>query len=320
MSERARFLSAVSVGVGGFGIRAAYHVLGESESAEERYTRPHVRPPPPITLEQLAEVTARIDLGTPREAALRKAAVPAEMWELAQQTWMALMAEEVEQKRPSLRTQFAGLLAEYRARALEERAREVPAPPALVARPPPSDQEMAAIMAVPENADGGGTLPIPGQARRRGEAPSPPAGQRTPGVVAAEQKRTIELSAVPGPAPSPLPPEMIDTAEKSRLKGQVDPEQKRTIALSVVPDPGDALPFQTPPAPQLTLAQYARVCVEMWKAPSRGAEICARYGIPDALAWAAVNQLWQERIHSDPTLKQRWLKLTERMQTPRSGR
>jgi hypothetical protein len=278
-----------------------------------------VRPPPPITLEQLAEVTARIDLGSPREAALRKAAVPAELWELAQQTWMALMAEEVE--RPLLRTQFAALVAEYRARALEEReVPAFPAPPALVARPPLSDQEMAAILAVPENADGGGTLPIPGQARRRGEAPSPPAEQRTPGVVAPEQKRTLALSAVPGPAPSPLPPEMTDTAEKSRLKGQVDPEQKRTIALSVVPDPGDALPFQAPPVPQLTLAQYARVCVEMWKAPARGAEICARYGIPDAQAWAAVNQLWQERIHSDPTLKQRWLKLTERMQTPRSGR
>jgi hypothetical protein len=296
-----------------------------------------VRPPPPITLEQLAEVTARIDLGTPREAALRKAAVPAEMWELAQQTWMALMAEEVDQTKPSLRTRYTGLLAEYRARALEERE-AFPAPPAIVARPPLTNQEMAAIMAVPENADGGGTLPIPGQARRRGEAPSPPAGQpeRTPGVVAADQKRTLALSAVPDPVKSPLPPEMTEAAEKSRVKGQVDPEQKRTIALSAVPDPGDALPFQTPgteptrqapsspappmPAPQLTLAQYARVCVEMWKAPARGAEICARYGIPDARGWAAVNQLWQERIHADPTLKQRWLKLTERMQTPRSGR
>jgi hypothetical protein len=58
----------------------------------------------------------------------------------------------------------------------------------------------------------------------------------------------------------------------------------------------------------------------MWKAPARGAEICARYGITDAQGWAAVNQLWQERINSDPTLKQRWAQLTGRMQTPRSQR
>lgn len=195
---------------------------------------PSVKALPPITLEQLAEVTARIDTGTPREEALRDARVPAEMWELAQHTWASLIAEDDAHKKPSLRTRFAGLLAEYRAKALHQR----------------------------------------------------------------------------------------DTGDQPRIKGLVDAEQKRTIALSVVPEPGDdGLPFQAPPAaPQLTLAQYARVCVEMWKAPARGAEICARYGIPDAQAWAAVNQLWQERIHSDPTLQQRWIKLTDRMRTPRTQR
>ena len=212
-----------------------------------------------------------------------------------------------------------------------------PPPPPLVAKPALSEQEMAAIMAVPETADGSTTLPIPGQARPRHPSSRPPRppSDRPPGVVLADQKRTIAFSVVPELAPSPLPPDLLEPAQtqiqtqKSRIKGLVDPEQKRTIELSAVPDasgppplPFHQAPSSLPPplAPQLTLAQYARVCVEMWKAPSRGADICARYGIPDALAWAAVNQLWQERIHSDPTLKQRWLKLTERMQTPRSGR
>lgn len=337
---------------------------------------PSVKALPPITLEQLAEVTARIDTGTPREEALRDARVPAEMWELAQHTWASLIAEDDAHKKPSLRTRFAELLAEYRTKALHHREHReqqeppeargprqesspppkksvktsefpappaeippttvpipppvpaFPAPPAMVTKPRLSEQEMAAIMAVPETTDGSGTLPIPGQARpdREGAkpplAPPPAAQDRTPGLVPAEQKRTIALSAMPDLVASPLPPEMLDTGDQPRIKGLVDAEQKRTIALSVVPEPGDdGLPFQAPPAaPQLTLAQYARVCVEMWKAPARGAEICARYGIPDAQAWAAVNQLWQERIHSDPTLQQRWIKLTDRMRTPRTQR
>ncbi|MCK6590155.1 MAG: hypothetical protein L6Q76_21505 [Polyangiaceae bacterium] len=223
---------------------------------------------PPITLEQLAEVTARIDTGTPREEALREAGVPAEMWDLAQQTWAALMTEESEHQKHSLRARFAELLAEYRAKALDERK----------ARKPLEEPALTAIMAVPEDTDGSGTLPIPGQARPRGKrAPSP--SERPPGVVASDQKRTVALPAMPDLAPSPLP-------------------------------------FSPPP--QLTLAQYARVCVELWKDPARSAEICARYGIPDADAWAAVNQLWQERLSRDPTLKQRWIKLTERMRTPRA--
>lgn len=128
-----------------------------------------------------------------------------------------------------------------------------------------------------------------------------------------DQKRTIAMSAVPDPgAPLSNGP---TTAPMPVVAGPVPlKEQKKTIAMSAVPDAAPARPVAAPSfLPQLTLAQYARVCVDLWREPTRAGAICARYGIADMRTWTAVNQVWQDRLSKDPTLMARWTQLTERM-------
>ena len=82
-----------------------------------------------------------------------------------------------------------------------------------------------------------------------------------------------------------------------------------TLQRSYAKDPESAGPNAKAQA-SLTLEQYAQLCIQLSKEPTRAVEIRARYGLADDSAWAIVQWRWQDHMDRDPDLHRRWLELT----------
>jgi hypothetical protein len=61
-----------------------------------------------------------------------------------------------------------------------------------------------------------------------------------------------------------------------------------------------------PTPPELSLAQYASLCVETELAPGSLDAIGARYGVADEAARAELHRIWQQRLHDDPAQRAEW--------------
>jgi hypothetical protein len=89
----------------------------------------------------------------------------------------------------------------------------------------------------------------------------------------------------------------------------LDPDDMPTLQRSYAKDPESAGPNAKAQA-SLTLEQYAQLCIQLTKDPTRAVEIRARYGLADDSAWAIVQWRWQDHMDRDPDLHRRWLELT----------
>jgi len=89
----------------------------------------------------------------------------------------------------------------------------------------------------------------------------------------------------------------------------LDPDDMPTLQRSYAKEPESAGPNANAQA-SLTLEQYAQLCIQLSKEPTRAVEIRARYGLADDSAWAIVQWRWQDRMDRDPDLHRRWLELT----------
>lgn len=66
------------------------------------------------------------------------------------------------------------------------------------------------------------------------------------------------------------------------------------------------LPVKAQPAPSMSLEQYAALCAELAVFPAQAATIHARYGLADAGARMALEQVFARRFVGDPREQQRW--------------
>lgn len=111
-----------------------------------------------------------------------------------------------------------------------------------------------------------------------------------------------------GDRPSSLPAE----PEKPKAPAAVH-QASGTQDVGALFQTGAALPFgpqepmkpspSRPELPNLSLEQYASLCVELHLAPDRSDEIFRRYGIPQDMR-ASVDAYWQRRLSAEPPLYQ----------------
>lgn len=145
--------------------------------------------------------------------------------------------------------------------------------------------------------------PIRGaQVRVMAESPRPlqPSAPAAPIVIVPPRAEAV-LRAIPeglsGDTTLPISPlEEVRAATRAPL-----PFKAASVSVDAVKSPIEP--------PSLTLEQYAQLCRELRKEPARVAEIRARYGLTDDATWAITRWRWQDRIHRDRDLRQRWTAL-----------
>ncbi len=149
--------------------------------------------------------------------------------------------------------------------------------------------------------------------RSSGPPPEPKAEPQKPVQQAAGTQDVSALfstgAALPfGDRPSSLPAE----PEKPKAPAAVH-QASGTQDVGALFQTGAALPFgpqepmkpspSRPELPNLSLEQYASLCVELHLAPDRSDEIFRRYGIPQDVR-ASVDAYWQRRLSAEPPLYQ----------------
>ncbi|XXX80528.1 hypothetical protein WMF30_17345 [Sorangium sp. So ce134] len=70
-----------------------------------------------------------------------------------------------------------------------------------------------------------------------------------------------------------------------------------------------APPAGAPPAPALSLEQYASLCADLAVAPASAEALFARYGLREPAARRAVDGFWRDRLARDQAAYQRWQEL-----------
>ncbi|MEP7119457.1 MAG: hypothetical protein ABJE95_00885 [Byssovorax sp.] len=128
--------------------------------------------PRPLSLDRFAGISARIEVGLPRERVLAEEQIAAEVWELTQETWLARLGAQAAQRKLGLQRRYGELLAAHRKAALlqlreERRKLSGPMPVAPVTR--------IALLALPslgkvEEMPSPGPIPIPRMTAQLGGA------------------------------------------------------------------------------------------------------------------------------------------------------
>jgi hypothetical protein len=95
--------------------------------------------PRPLSLDRFAGISARIEVGLPRERVLSEEQISPEVWELTQETWLARLGAHAAQRKLGLQRRYGELLATHRKAALlqlreERRKLSGPMPVAPVTR------------------------------------------------------------------------------------------------------------------------------------------------------------------------------------------
>ena len=93
----------------------------------------------PLSLDRFAGISARIEVGLPRERVLAEEQISTETWELTQETWLARLGAHAAQRKLGLQRRYGELLATHRKSALlqlreERRKLSGPMPVAPVTR------------------------------------------------------------------------------------------------------------------------------------------------------------------------------------------
>jgi hypothetical protein len=104
----------------------------------------------------------------------------------------------------------------------------------------------------------------------------------------------IAMSAPANPGPAALPPGM---------RGFVD--MRSTQLSPEAPPTNPALPFVGAAIPQLTLEQYAWMCVELALYPAHTPEVLRRHGV-NAEQRARLDAYWGARVRGDGSVKAAW--------------
>ena len=104
----------------------------------------------------------------------------------------------------------------------------------------------------------------------------------------------MAMSAPANPEPAALPPGM---------RGFVD--MRSTQLSPEAPPTNPAVPFVGAAPPQLTLEQYAWMCVELALYPAHTPEVLRRYGV-DAEQRARLDAYWGARVRGDGNVKAAW--------------
>lgn len=229
----------------------------------------------PLSLDRFAGISARIEVGLPREHVLAEEQISTETWELTQETWLARLGAHAAQRKLGLQRRYGELLAAHRKAALlqlreERRKLSGPMPVAPVTR--------VALLALPslgkaEEMPSPAPIPMPLMTAQLGRA--------TTDISAVVQNFLAGKAATPfgGPAGAqaaavapPAPPSStahpgsettdISAVVQRLLAGQVTTPFARgapPAPSSVVPPttaaaPGRALPSSAPRGTQVGAA------------------------------------------------------------------
>jgi hypothetical protein len=107
-------------------------------------------------------------------------------------------------------------------------------------------------------------------------------------------------------------------AEIDRVRGVLDgagealarlSELQRAAAPPVSRDADVPTPRGPARVPELSVAQYASLCVEAEVDPNNLAAIDARYGLHDEAARAELHRIWNDKLGADSALKDEWVGL-----------
>ena len=74
----------------------------------------------PLSLDRFAGISARIEVGLPREHVLAEEQISTETWELTQETWLARLGAHAAQRKLGLQRRYGELLAAHRKAALSQ--------------------------------------------------------------------------------------------------------------------------------------------------------------------------------------------------------
>jgi hypothetical protein len=144
----------------------------------------------------------------------------------------------------------------------------------------PPEPELAHPPAMVVSATPQGTSP--------GRRKAPP--KTTPIDLEAVNRPALPFSS---PAPAPVQPPLI-RGEGNRVK---DPQRGEAGTTARRSDSGSDAP-----PPQLTLQQYASLCVELNFRPEHAVQTLARYGL-SLETRAAIDATWKARLARDPALR-----------------
>jgi len=114
--------------------------------------------------------------------------------------------------------------------------------------------------------------------------------------------------ALPFSGSAAAPPSANEAAE--RASDSID-ATAFTAPIAGLEDLADALPFDTdaaelPDIPDLTVEQYASLCVEREINPDQQQETLARYKVLTEQALRTLDERWQHRFATEGDLQQRW--------------
>lgn len=275
---------------------------------------------PALDLLQFAALSAELEVGVPLAELCARERISVEQWQSTQEVWFARIAEDAAGKRFELIERYNAALVARR-RALQDqknspggapsRPDSTPAAPAPEAalhrpeavsaepaprespRPPPPAEVPSPPALVPPKKDLGVTTaePFIAPLARASALPFQPASGATPPpsqpniqsgglpfrqssaelsapAPAKPRSSTIDLATTAAPSTAPLPPIVAGSSS----------------VLPFRPAPTAAPPSPAGPAPRtrLSLEQFASLAAEIAAAPSRIAEVRARYGLDES--------------------------------------
>jgi len=250
-----------------------------------------------LDLERFAGVMAEVDGGRDLAIVLAREGIAPQAWSLAEETWLARVAAEAEQKRFELTRRYNAAFAARR-RQVEPRARTSQPPRAMASEAPGplQDEAIAAAKEAPQAASPQVEI-------------APPAPQvELPSFMRAAAAHAPSAPLAPPPAASPAP--FVGPAPPPH--DAPAPHLGATLGVTAVGGAaGPALPFRTAPAlPRLTLEQFASLTAELALARRPHAETTARYGLSEA-AHHEESVLWQQRFAAYPADHARFVALCQ---------
>lgn len=233
---------------------------------------------PAFSLEQLAALSAELDVGFPRDEVLAGAGLTAEVWAATQAWWLERMAEQVARGRMQLSQRYIKLFSDHRAQAAIRRQQlkrplegPLPVPPVFIAPPILVNSPFA-------RASG----PAPTGPNTGLPAPSPPM------------------------APSPVAPYPMTASPAAPWAVTAPPSPPPQVASCAPPAVAAApsVASYTPAAyvPTLTVDQFAMLNAELAVTPpSQHPEVRRRHQLSES-SWPLEESAWHARLQSDPAL------------------
>jgi hypothetical protein len=121
-----------------------------------------------------------------------------------------------------------------------------------------------------------------------------------------------ESGIVPQPwfAPGPVSATGTFQAMGPPSQPSAPADVRATIAVSDPRAAAEALPFKSAGVFDLSIEQYAALAIELEAYPQHQAQILGMYGIQSEAAWRACESLWAGRLVADPSLRQRWIRIS----------